>query len=145
MYSKPNKIIAAIFCLSMAMSQAVYAKSPSEASANLSSDISVATGLVVLGSASLIATSGELVVDGVENVADGVVYVLKNMSSDASKASQASVKFTGEVSGNASLAVGQSVTVVVESTGAAIIASGKVIAFIPNEIGKSLVHHKRLN
>lgn len=142
---KLNKIILAIFCVSMAISNAVFAGSPSEASANVSADISVATGSVVVGSAILLSTSGELLIEGVEKVADGVIYVVKNISTDASKATTASIKLVGNVAGAGSLVVGQSITVIAESTGAAIMASGKLIAFIPNEIGKSLIYHQQLN
>lgn len=117
----------------------------SENSSNPSADISVATGSIVLGSAVLLSASGELIVESVEKIGNGVAYVLKNISQDASKASKVSVQLSGNVAGTASVVAGQSVEVVAESTGAAIMASGKLIAFIPNEIGKSLVYHQQVN
>ena len=117
----------------------------SENSANPSADISIAAGSIIVGSALLLSASGELVVESIEKVGNGVVFVLKNMSQDASKASKVSVQLSGNVAGAASVVAGQSVEVLAESTGAAIMASGKLIAFIPNEIGNSLIYHQEIH
>jgi len=37
------------------------------------------------------------------------------------------------------------VEVVAMSAGQALVASGKVLAFIPNESGKALLHHSKVN
>ena len=117
----------------------------SENSANSSADISIAAGSIIVGSALLLSASGELVVESIEKVGNGVVFVLKNMSQDASKASKVSVQLSGNLAGAASVLAGQSVEVLAESTGAAIMASGKLIAFIPNEIGNSLIYHQEIH
>lgn len=102
-----------------------------------SENVGMASGIVLLGSMSMLAASGMVVVEGVESVADGSVVVLKG----ASNAGAASIKLTGEAAKNLSLAAGTVVSVVAVSTGHALVLSGKIIAYIPNEIGKSLLHH----
>lgn len=116
----------------------------SEMSANASRTLSVGVGSVLIGSVSLAAASGTLVVESVEKTIDGTIIVLRGISNGASEAGKFSVKVAGNASGAASVAVGQSVQVVAESVGYAVIASGEIIAFIPNEIGQSLMHHSRV-
>ncbi|MFM9436571.1 phage-related tail protein [Janthinobacterium sp. CG_23.3] len=102
-----------------------------------SENVGMASGIVLLGSMSLLAASGYVVVEGVEAVADGSVVVLKG----AANAGAASIKLTGEAARGLSLAAGTVVSVVAVSTGHALVLSGKIIAYVPNEIGKSLLHH----
>lgn len=109
----------------------------SRASANSSAGLSIATGSVVAGTASLIAGSAILSVKAVEKVGDSVVVVLEG----ASEVATVSVKVAASAAGTASLAVGSAVKVVAEASGHALYLAGKLIAFIPNEIGRSLVHH----
>ena len=117
-----------------------FAQDPSRASADSSVYASRAVGVVVAGSASVLAAGSVLTVHAIEKMGESVVLVLNN----ASEAATVSVKVAAELSGNASIAVGTAVSVVAESTGHALVASGTIIAFIPNEIGKSLVHHSRV-
>lgn len=112
----------------------------SRASANSSAGLSIATGSVVAGTASLIAASAVLTVKAVEKAGDSVVVVLKG----ASEATTVSVKVAASAVGTASLAVGSTVKVVAEASGYALYLAGKLIAFIPNEIGKSLMHHSEV-
>ena len=100
----------------------------------------MASGIVLLGSMSMLAGSGEVVVTGLEKVADGSVLALKG----ASNAGAASIKLSGEAARGLSLATGTVLNVVAVSTGHALLLSGKIIAYIPNEIGKSLLHHSRV-
>ncbi|MEC5159577.1 MULTISPECIES: hypothetical protein [unclassified Janthinobacterium] len=102
-----------------------------------SENVGMASGIVLLGSMSLLAASGYVFVEGVEAVADGSVVVLKG----AANAGAASIKLTGEAARGLSLAAGTVVSVVAVSTGHALVLSGKIIAYVPNEIGKSLLHH----
>jgi hypothetical protein len=102
-----------------------------------SENVGMASGIVLLGSMSLLAASGYVVVEGVEAVADGSVVVLKG----ASNAGAASIRLTGKAARELSLAAGTVVSVVAVSTGHALVLSGKIIAYVPNEIGKSLLHH----
>jgi hypothetical protein len=116
------------------------AQDASRASGNASAAASRAVGVVVAGTASVMAVGSVLTVQAIEKMGDSVVLVLKN----ASEAATVSVKVAADLSGNASVAVGTAVSVVAESTGKALVASGKIIAFIPNEVGKSLIHHSRV-
>lgn len=117
-----------------------FAQDASRASGNASAAASRAVGVVVAGTASVMAVGSMLTVQAIEKMGDSVVLVLKN----ASEAATVSVKVAADFSGNASVAVGSAVSVVAESTGKALVASGKIIAFIPNEVGKSLIHHSRV-
>ena len=111
---------------------------------NASEALSAAAGFVVLGSMSAVAASGYVVVASVETVADGVVVVLKGASAGAEASVQASVQLSGAAAQGLSDAAGKAVTVTATSTGHMLILSGKVLAFIPNELGKSLLHHSRV-
>lgn len=112
----------------------------SRASANSSAGMSIATGSIVAGTASLIVGSAVLTVQAVEKAGDSVVVVLKG----ASEAATVSVKLAASAVGNVSVAVGSTVKVVAEASGYALYLAGKLIAFIPNEVGKSLVHHSEV-
>lgn len=139
-----NKLFFAAL-LSIVVSMPAHATSGSEASSKTSEMLSVGVGSILIGSASLVAASGKMVVEGVEKTADGIVFILAGVGTGVSEAGKFSVNIGGDISGAASVTVGQSVEVLTETAGSAIIASGKVIAFIPNEIGKSLMHHSRVD
>ena len=104
-----------------------------------SEHLSAASGLVIVGAASIAAGSGTMVVTSLEVLGDAVNVALK----DASQAGEASIRISSEVAGTASLAVGSVVIVTTEAVGYALSAAGKLIAFIPNELGRSLLHHAR--
>lgn len=119
----------------------VWAQSEaSRASANSSAGLSIVTGSIVAGTASLIAASAVLTVEAIEKTGESVVLVLKG----ASETVTVSVKVAASAAGTASLAVGSAVRVVAEASGYALYSGAKLIAFIPNEIGKSLVHHSEV-
>lgn len=109
---------------------------PSELS-RASENIGGASAVVLLGSMSMLAASGQVVVASVETVGEGSVVVLKG----AADASGASLRLSGQAARELSLAAGTVVGVVAVSTGHALVLSGKIIAYIPNEIGKSLLYH----
>lgn len=139
------KKIALSLLISMLLPYAASAfANGSEMSANASRTLSVGVGSVLIGSASLAAASGVMVVESVEKTAQGIILVLRGVANGASEAGRFSIKVAGNASGAASIAAGQSVQVVAESVGYAVIASGEIIAFIPNEIGQSLMHHSRV-
>ena len=96
---------------------------------------------VVYGSLSAVAASGLVVVESVEAAGDASVVVLAG----ASDAAHAAVRLSGRVANGASLAAGAAVNVVAMSSGYLLVAGGKVLAFIPNEVGKALIHHSRLD
>jgi hypothetical protein len=112
------------------------ARSASEASVV----VPAASGVVVLGSMSMVAASAEVSVKSIEAVGDGVVLVLKG----ASDATTASIKLTGQAAKELSVATGTIVKVVAASTGHLLVVSGNAIAFIPNEVGTALIHHSKV-
>ncbi len=108
-------------------------------STRASSQLSMASGLVVLGSVSVLAASGELIVTGVEQSARGVSVVVR----DAGNASGQSVTLLVDGAAASAVAAGQLVQASATGVGYVLVASGKAIAFIPNEIGQSLIHQSR--
>lgn len=128
-------LIAALLALACASGQAADG---SQASVHGLSDL---TASVAAGSVLTVFAAGSLVVESVETVGDGVSVVLKS----AADGSKATVQFSGKVAEGASLAAGTAVSAVAMSAGHALVVSGKVIAFLPNEAGKALLHHSRVN
>ncbi|MES2740488.1 MAG: hypothetical protein V4754_05990 [Pseudomonadota bacterium] len=126
-----------LFCAASASASAGGA--PSDIS-SVSEGLGQASGVILLGSMSMIVGSGAVVVTSVEAVGDGIVVVLKG----ASSAGQASLRLTGKAAEGLSVAAGTVVKVVAVSTGHVLVLSGKAIAYIPNEIGTSLLHHSRV-
>lgn len=128
-------LIASLLALACATSQAADG---SQASANGASDL---TASLAAGSVLTVLAGGSLVVESVEAVGSGVSVVLENVA-DGSKAT---LQFSGKALQGVSLAAGTAVSVVAMSAGHALVVSGKVIAFLPNEAGKALLHHSRVN
>jgi len=110
-----------------------------------SQDLGAASGLVVLGSLSALAGSGELVVGSVEAAGDGVVIVLRGASNVSGASATASVRVSIEVGRQLSNAGAGAIEVVAVSTGYALVLAGQAIAYIPNEVGQALLHHQRLD
>ena len=114
----------------------------SSASAQSSRAVSMVSVAVVGGTVVAIADGSKFVITSVEELGDGVVYFLKDFSTNATLSIKTSARASQKGAEAASAAVGKTVTVVADASGHALIASGKVIAYIPNEIGKSLLHNK---
>jgi hypothetical protein len=127
-------------CLFCAVSASASANGGVSEVSRASQSLGEASGVVLLGSLSMVAASGAIVVTSVEAVGEGVVVVLKG----ASDAGQASIRLTGKAAEGLSVAAGTAVSVVAVSTGYMLVLSGKAIAFIPNEAGKALLHHSRV-
>jgi len=106
---------------------------------NASTLMSEGVGLVLAGSLSAVAASGQLVVEGVEKTAEGLVVVIKG----SGKAASATVKLSGKAVKGLSIAAGEAVELTALSTGYALYYSGKAIAFIPTEAGKALIEHAK--
>lgn len=105
------------------------------------SELSVqGSGVILLGSMSMLAASGQVVVTSIKAVGEGSVLVLKSAANGA----QASIKLSGKAAEGLSVATGTVVSVVAVSTGHVLVFSGKALAFIPNEIGQALLHHSRV-
>lgn len=106
---------------------------------NASATMSEGVGLVLAGSLSAVAASGQLVVEGVEKTAEGMIVVIKG----SGKAASATVKLSGKAVKGLSIAVGEVVELTVLSTGYMLYYSGKAIAFIPTEVGKALIENAK--
>lgn len=131
-------VLIPALCLSALPAQAQQA---STASSALSAGVSEATGSIVAGTISTLAVAGSLTVMAIEKIGESVVLVLK----EASTGADVSVRVSGKALGNVSLATGAVITVVASGAGYALYSLGRMIAFIPNEVGRSLVHHNRLD
>ncbi|MGB9988151.1 hypothetical protein [Pseudoduganella rhizocola] len=129
-------LIATLLSLSAGLAHAAdgsQGSNPSRALGELSAT-------VVAGSVLSVAVGGSMVVTSVHAVGDGLEVVLEG----ASDASTATIRLSGEAAKGLSIAAGTVVSVTAVSTGHLLVASGKVLAFIPNEIGKTLIHHSRV-
>lgn len=132
------KFKLAALTLSAAMSllaPASYA-ADSTASARASDHLYTASGMVVSGSAGVLAASGELLVVSVAQTARGVSVVVRR-AADAS-GQVATVLIDGAAA--ASLTAGTVLSASATGVGYMLLAAGKAIAFIPNEIGMALLH-----
>lgn len=96
--------------------------------------------LSVTGAAFLLASPGSLVVEAVETGAASTILVLKG----ASDAGKVSVNLSRDALGGVSLATGATIDVVASAAGSTLMLAGKALAFIPNEVGASMLHHRRV-
>ena len=128
-------LIATLLAIACATGQAA------DGSQALSRDLGDLSGTVVAGSLVPLLVGGSLVAESVQVVGDSVEVVLAS----AADGSKATVQFSGKALEGVSLAAGTAVGVVAMSAGHALVVSGKVIAFLPNEAGKALLHHSRVN
>lgn len=110
---------------------------------NASDSASMASAIVLVGSMAVLAAAGEVVIDKVEDVADGSVLVLKSAARGASSTATASVKLSQKAMQGLSLAAGTVVKVVAVSTGHMLVLSGKAIAYVPNAAGNAILHHSK--
>lgn len=129
-------LATALLC---AATLAPLAQAANSDTTNASDNASMASAIVLVGSMSLLAAAGEVVVDTVEDVADGSVLVLKS----AAKGATASVKLSQKAMQGLSLAAGTVVNVVAVSTGHMLMLSGKTIAYVPNAAGNAILHHSK--
>ena len=104
-----------------------------------STNVSVASGMIVTGSMATLANGGNLIVSGIGTAGESVLLTLKS----SAETGAVSVRIPAAVVGTASIAVGTTIQAIVESTGYALLASGKLVGFIPNEVGTSLIHHSQ--
>ena len=129
-----TSLLASLLGLACASAPAAGQSTPSQASANLS-------GVVVFGSVLSVAAAGSVVVASVQTVGEGLLVVIESLADG----SRATLRLSGKAIGGLSIAAGAAVEVVAASTGHVLVMSGKAIAFIPNEAGKALLHHARVN
>jgi hypothetical protein len=133
-------LATALLC---AASLAPLAQAANSDTTNASDNASMASAIVLVGSMSVLAAAGEIVIDKVEDVADGSVLVLKSAAKGASQAATASVKLSQKAMQGLSLAAGTAVSVVAVSTGHMLVLSGKAIAYVPNAAGNAILHHSK--
>jgi len=133
-------LATALLC---AATMAPLAQAANSDTTNASDNASMASAIVLVGSMSVLAAAGEIVIDKVEDVADGSVLVLKSAARGASQAATATVKLSQKATQGLSLAAGTVVNVVAVSTGHMLVLSGKAIAYVPNAAGQAILHHSK--
>lgn len=133
-------LATALLC---AATMAPLAQAANSDTTNASDNASMASAIVLVGSMSVLAAAGEVVIDKVEDAADGSVLVLKSAARGASQAATASVKLSQKAMQGLSLAAGTVVKVVAVSTGHMLVLSGKAIAYVPNAAGQAILHHSK--
>jgi hypothetical protein len=111
---------------------------------NASAVMSEGLGLVVAGSMSAVAASGEVVIETVETVGESVVIGVKASAKTAAGVSKASIKLSGKAIKKVAFAAGQVLEFTAVSTGYFLVYSGKAVAFIPNEVGQALLEHEKV-
>jgi hypothetical protein len=110
-------------------------------SGQTSSDVSDASGLVLLGTLSVGAGAAMVVVSAVKEAGDSTMVVLREVGGSA----ETVVEISSTAASNAGVYAGQVVSVAAESGGYALMAGGTLLAFIPNELGKELLYHAQRN
>jgi hypothetical protein len=108
---------------------------------NASAVMSEGVGLVLSGSISAVAASGQLVIESVETGAETVTIVVKA----SSKAASATLKLSGKAIKKVGFVAGQAVELSAITTGYFLVLSGKAVAFIPNEVGQALIDHQKVS
>lgn len=133
-------LATAVLC---AATLAPLAQAANSDTTNASDNASMASAILLVGSMSLLAQAGTVVIDTVEEVADGSVLVLKSTAKDASSAATASIKLSRTAAQGLALAAGTVLDVVAVSTGHVLVLSGKTIAYLPNAAGQAILHHSK--
>lgn len=133
-------LATALLC---AATMAPLAQAANSDTTNASDNASMASAIVLVGSMSVLAAAGEVVIDKVEEAANGSVLVLKSAARGASQTATASVKLSQKAAQGLSLAAGTLVKVVAVSTGHMLVLSGKAIAYVPNAAGQAILHHSK--
>jgi hypothetical protein len=108
---------------------------------NASAVMSEGVGIVLSGSVSAVAASGQLVIESVEAGADTLTIVVKA----SGKAASTTIKLSGKAIKKVGFVAGQAIELTAISTGHFLVLSGKAVAFIPNEVGQALIDHKKVS
>ncbi|TDY34511.1 hypothetical protein [Janthinobacterium sp. 75] len=132
-----------VLAITLLCAASLTAQAANSDTTNASDNASRASAIVLVGSMSVLAAAGEIVIDKVEDVADGSILVLKSAATSASAATTASVKLSQKAMQGLSLAAGTVVKVVAVSTGHMLVLSGKAIAYVPNAAGNAILHHSK--
>ena len=111
------------------------------AQASAASALSLAPGVSIAEATLAVVPAGtRWIVHGVEHGAHASIVVIEASGAAAT----ASVEVGAEVVGRLSIAAGQAVEVVATGSGYVIRIAGQIVAFVPNEAGRALVHHRRM-
>jgi len=132
-----------VLAITLLCAASLTAQAANSDTTNASDNASMASAIVLVGSMSVLAAAGEIVIDKVEDVADGSILVLKSAATSASAAATASVKLSQKAMQGLSLMAGTVVKVVAVSTGHMLVLSGKAIAYVPNAAGNAILHHSK--
>lgn len=117
---------------------AASAHAQSEGSLVSAVSVGLSTGSAVLQA---LPEGSELVVESITAAGKASIVMVRASANGA----RASFEVTTELVGKLALGVGKVVTVSANAAGNLIKVSGEVIAFVPNELGRSLIHHRELN
>jgi hypothetical protein len=126
-------LLAALIAFSATTTQA-----QSEGSVVSAVSIGISTGSVVLQA---LPEGSELVIESITAAGKASIVMVRA----SANGTRASFEVTTELCGKLALGAGKVVTVSANGAGNLIKVSGEVIAFVPNELGRSLIHHRELN
>lgn len=148
--ARSSVLLAAMLIVCTPSAQAVNCGGSCNAS-NASAVMSEGLGLVVAGSLSAVAASGQVAIEALEKTDDAVILIVTSVSEAgkasatlASEVTTASIKLTGKTIEKMAFVVGQTLEISVVSTGYFLVYSGKALAFIPNEVGQALIGHEKV-
>jgi hypothetical protein len=113
---------------------------PSCGLSKASDQLSLATSKVLSGSIDMSAATGSIVIESVVASADTTIIVAKA----SGEAASVTIELSGKGLQQLGLASGKVLSISATTTGHLLISAGKAIAFIPNEIGKALIHHEKI-
>lgn len=118
---------------------------------NASAVMSEGLGLVVEGTLSVVAASGQVTIETVQKTDDAVLLVVRGLAkagavsaNAASEATTASLKLTGKAVSKVAFVAGQTLEISAVTTGHFLVLSGKALAFIPNAAGQALLSHEKV-
>ncbi|KGP62890.1 hypothetical protein EP47_07760 [Legionella norrlandica] len=127
-----------LLCMTSPVLAVTQGSQGSAMSAQLSSQ---GIGQIISGSSNLLVAGSQLPIAGVKVVGDFLHITLHSVENSTS----VTIKVSRNVAGASLLATGQLVQVVATGSSTLVYTSGQIIAFLPNEMGKSLLHSKKLN
>jgi len=125
-----------VACLLTLAAATVHAQS--EGSAVSAVSVGLSTGSAVLQA---LPEGSELVIESVTAAGKTSIVMVRASANGA----RASFEVSSEMCGRFALGAGKVVTLSANASGNLIRTSGEVIAFVPNELGRSLIHHRELN
>ena len=147
---KWQRRVLALACASLVISSigTAHAVGASEGSARASemsvATLSMATGVLVVGSLSAVVLSGQAVVTGIEAVGESVVVTVAASAEGVSAAGGATLRLSGRAAQEAGVAVGSVLMVSAATTGIVLRSAGRIVCFIPNERGRALIRSRQV-